>query len=268
MKKRFIIIMPIIIAAVAFVFVYRFYNKEDSTTTLTVNEKKWVEENKEKTYDFAVVNDYPLYGENGSGVIFNFIDDFEENIGIEFNKISFLKDANPENQGYKIRILDNETNLSDKDLLIFEDNYIIVGKEYKRINHIKDMKNISFGVFKEDAEEISNEFLKTIKSDILCASKDYKVGDMFLSQIFPRFVIVSLDKFQKMIIEKGENIVSIDLLRSIVEKNCHIKTDSLQMVVSSDKRNDFTDSEPYPIAFCDNYKEKSKEGPQIASPYS
>ncbi len=155
MKKRFIIIMPIIIAAVAFVFVYRFYNKEDSTTTLTVNEKKWVEENKEKTYDFAVVNDYPLYGENGSGVIFNFIDDFEENIGIEFNKISFLKDANPENQGYKIRILDNETNLSDKDLLIFEDNYIIVGKEYKRINHIKDMKNISFGVFKEDAEEIS-----------------------------------------------------------------------------------------------------------------
>ena len=125
---------------------------------------------------------------------------------------------------------------------------------YKKVIHLNDEFEIP-----EDAEEISNEFLKTIKSDILCASKDYKVGDMFLSQIFPRFVIVSLDKFQKMIIEKGENIVSIDLLRSIVEKNCHIKTDSLQMVVSSDKRNDFTDSEPYPIAFCDIYKEKSKD---------
>ena len=101
MKKKLSIIIPIIIAAVTFVFVYRYYNKEDSTTTLTVKEKKWVVENKEKKFDFEVVNDYPLYGENGSGVIFNFLEDFEENIGIEFNKISYLKNADPTGNGYK-----------------------------------------------------------------------------------------------------------------------------------------------------------------------
>ena len=37
MKKRLAIIIPIIIAILAFVFVYRYYNKEDATTTLTVN---------------------------------------------------------------------------------------------------------------------------------------------------------------------------------------------------------------------------------------
>ena len=155
MKKKLSIIIPIIIAVVTFVFVYRYYNKEDSTTTLTVKEKKWVVENKEKKFDFEVINDYPLYGENGSGVIFNFLEDFEENIGIEFNKISYLKNSDPTGNSYRIRILDNETALTKNDLLIFNDNYIIVGKTYQRINHIQDIKNVTLGVFTKDAEEVS-----------------------------------------------------------------------------------------------------------------
>ena len=45
MKKKFIIVLPIIIAALVFVFVYRYYNKEDKTTTLTIREIQWVEKN-------------------------------------------------------------------------------------------------------------------------------------------------------------------------------------------------------------------------------
>ena len=70
MKKKLIIIIPILVAAITFIFVYRYYNKEDKTTTLTVSEKRWVEEHSDQTYDFEVVNDYPLYGLNGEGVIF------------------------------------------------------------------------------------------------------------------------------------------------------------------------------------------------------
>lgn len=155
MKKKLIVIIPIIIAIITFVFVYRYYNKEDSTTTLNVNEKRWVVENHSKTYDFEVVNDYPIFGENGSGVVFQFIEDFEKNIGIEFNKISYLKNTEPTKDSFRIRILDNEETLKDNDLFLFNDNYIIIGKTYKRINHIKDFKNETFGVFKDDSQEIS-----------------------------------------------------------------------------------------------------------------
>ncbi len=65
MKKKAIIIISLLIAVVAFIFVYRYYNKEDKTTTLTVSEKRWVENNSEQAFDFEVVNDYPLYGTNG-----------------------------------------------------------------------------------------------------------------------------------------------------------------------------------------------------------
>ncbi len=155
MKKKLLITLPILIALIAFIFVYRYYNKEDKTTTLTVSEKRWVEDNNEKEYDFEVVNDYPLYGLNGEGVIFDFLNDFEKNIGITFNKISYLKSANPNSNSYRIRILDNDEKISKKDLFLFNDNYVAVGKEYRRLNHITDMKNIKFGILKEDKDEVS-----------------------------------------------------------------------------------------------------------------
>ena len=154
-KKLYIVITAIIIALVAFIFVYRYYNKEDKTTTLTVQEKQWVQSNKDETYDFEVVNDYPLYGLNGAGVIFNFIEDFQDNIGIEFNLIPYLKSSETTTNSYRIRILDNGEELSDNDLYLFTDNYIAVGKEYQRISHIKDMKNMTIGVFEEDASDVS-----------------------------------------------------------------------------------------------------------------
>ena len=155
MKKKYIIIIPVVIAIVAFIFVYRYYNKEDATTTLTVTEKRWVEDNKEQAYDFEVVNDYPLYGENGEGVIFDFLKDFEDDIGMEFNKIPYLKESEPTSDSYRIRILDNDESIKKTDLFLFNDNYVAIGKSYQRINHIKDMKNLTLGVFKEDSEQIS-----------------------------------------------------------------------------------------------------------------
>lgn len=155
MKKKLIIIVPIIIAAIVFIFVYRYYNKEDKTTTLTIREKQWVEKNNGKTYDFEVINDYPLYGMNGEGVIFNFIKDFEESVGIEFNVIPYLKTSSPTTTSYRIEVLENDKSLKKDNLFLFNDNYIVVGKKYERINHTKDMKNIIFGVFEEDADEVS-----------------------------------------------------------------------------------------------------------------
>ena len=176
MKKKLIIILPILIAAIAFIFVYRYYNKEDKTTTLTVTEKRWIEENKDQEYDFEVVNDYPLYGLNGEGVIFDFIKEFEEKIGIEFNKIPFLKDSEATTDSYRIRILENDDKLSKNDLFLFNDNYVAVGKNYQRINHVKDLKNMVFGSLKADTENVSFY----LKSGTNLSYKSYEnVADLY-----------------------------------------------------------------------------------------
>ncbi len=176
MKKKLIIIIPIVIAIVAFIGVYRYYNKEDETTSLTVSEKQWVQEHADQTYDFEVVNNYPLYGTNGSGVIFSFLDDFEKNIGLEFNRIPYLKESKTTIDGFRIRILDNDEKLKDSDLPLFNDHYVAVGKEYQRINNIKDFKNITFGIFENDASDISYY----LKSGTNLSFKTYdKIEDIY-----------------------------------------------------------------------------------------
>lgn len=176
MKKRMLIIFPILIAIIAFVFVYRYYNKEDKTTTLTVVEKKWIADNEDTVLDIEVINDYPLYGMNGSGVFFDFLDDFENNINLEFNKIPYLKDSKPSGNSFKIRILDNDDKITDNDLLIFTDNYVAIGKEYQRINHISDMKNLTLGVFMDDASIVSYY----LKSGTNLSYKSYEnISDLY-----------------------------------------------------------------------------------------
>lgn len=155
MKKKLVIIIPIFIALVAFIFVYRYYNHNNKNTSLTVSEKRWVQDNKAKTIDLEIVNDYPIYGMDGEGVLYDFISDFKKNVGLEFNEIPYLKASATATEGLRFRILNNDEKVTEKDLLLFEDYYIAVGKKYERINHIKDMKNITFGVFESDADTIS-----------------------------------------------------------------------------------------------------------------
>ena len=161
MKKKLLIILPLLVVVIVFVGVFFYYNREDAKTSLTVNEKKWALENSTTMIDINVINDYPLYGLNGEGVFFNFLDDFEKNVGLEFNKIAYSKNDDLEkNKAYSFRILNNEDELSNNDLLIATDGYIAIGKEYRRVNRVSDMSNITFGVFNSDVAEISY-YLKT-----------------------------------------------------------------------------------------------------------
>ncbi len=173
MKKKLWIIIPILIAIITFIFVYRYYNNEDENSSLTIVEKKWVEDNKKKVIDFEIINDYPLYGMNGEGVFFDFVNDFEKNVGLEFNKIPYLKESTPTTNSYRIRILNNDEALNANDLLIFEDSYIAIGKTYQRFNHISDMKNLTLGVFGSDSEEVQYY----LKSGSNLAFKTYNTID-------------------------------------------------------------------------------------------
>ena len=144
MKKKLIIITPIIIALVAFIFVYRYYNHQDKNTSLTVVEKRWVQDNKSQTVDIEVINDYPIYGTAGKGVLYSFVKDMTKDVGLDFNEIPYLKTSKTSTNSLRFRILDNDEKQSDNDLFLFEDYYIAVGRDYQRLNHIKDMKNLTF----------------------------------------------------------------------------------------------------------------------------
>ena len=163
MKKKIVLITGIIIAIVSFIFVYRYYNHEDETTSLTISEKRWVQENKSKAIDIEVLNDYPIYGKEGKGIFYDFIDDLQDNIGLELNEIPYLKTSKTDSDGLRFRILGDNEKMTDKDLFVFEDYYIAVGKNYARVNRVSDLSNLTYGIFEKDKDTVTY-FMKSAKN--------------------------------------------------------------------------------------------------------
>ena len=155
MKKKLIIIIPIIVALFAFVGVYYYLNYKDERTNLTVREKRWITNNSEVKYDLEIINDIPVYSMDGSGVIFDFVKNFEADTGLEFNKIPYPKTSNASGTGLRFRLLDNETKQTNKDLLVFEDGYVAISRVNTRYNEISELKDKSIGVFTSDVGELS-----------------------------------------------------------------------------------------------------------------
>ena len=155
MKKKLIFIIPLLTALFAFIVVYTYFNYKDAKTNLTIKDRNWISSHVSDKYDFEIVNNYPVYSVDGVGSIMDFINDFEVDTNLEFNKIAYDKTTNTSTNSLRIRILENDANLSDKDLLIAEDGYVLVGKEDNHFDSITDIKDTAIGIFKNDSGEIS-----------------------------------------------------------------------------------------------------------------
>ena len=157
-NKKLLIFLPIVIALLVFVVLYAYFNSEDSNS-FTVMEKRWLANNSDEVVDFEIINNYPVYGEN-SGVFYSFIDSLESATNLEFNIIPYLKESKPNTKSYRFRILKNEEKLSDNDLFLNEDNYVLVSLSNKKLNHFSDLNNVTLGVFTSDVGDASY-YLKT-----------------------------------------------------------------------------------------------------------
>lgn len=193
MKKKLIIIIPIVIALLVFVGLYTFLNYTDDKTNLTVLEKRWITNNSGTKYDLEIVNDVPIFSMAGTGVIFDFIDNFEMDTGLEFNKISYLKTAEPTTNGLRFRILNNDTALTDNDLLLAEDGYIAISAKNVRYDSISEIQDEVIGVFTEDAGELTY-YLKTGKNltfktydTIETMMADFEAGTITM-MVIPQFL--------------------------------------------------------------------------------
>jgi len=155
MKKKMVIfgIIFLFLAVLAFVYFYFYY--EDDKTALTVSEKGWIENNNTTKVNLDIPNDLSIVSESGKGVLFDFVESFEIETGLEFNKISYSKLSSPTGNELKFRVLNSDTKLTENDLLVLEDGYILLSSENIRYNNISDMSGKNIGVLSSDMAEVS-----------------------------------------------------------------------------------------------------------------
>ena len=153
-KLNKIIILSIIglIFAISLLIFILNYTKDDSS--FSILEKNWISNHKSNVIDISVYNDVPIYGQDGEGIIFSYLEEFTNSYGIEFNKISYLSSSASNLKDVSFRILDTNANLGDNDIELFKDYYVIVSKENNTINDISDLKDSQIAVLDKDISNI------------------------------------------------------------------------------------------------------------------
>ena len=169
MKKIIAIIVSIFVILLGVFGTYSIFFKQDKDTTLTLIEKQWIEDNKNQIIDLSIVNNIPVFNYEGTGVIFDFVNELEEKTGLEFNKIPFSL-GNDVSSEYSFNITNQ---LGDNQLLVYEDHYAIVCKEKMKYNNLLSIGNITLGVLEGDLDNI-NYYLQENKNIKFITYKDIK----------------------------------------------------------------------------------------------
>ena len=158
MKKnktnRVIILSSIFIILIVSLIIFILNYTKDSSS-FSIIEKNWINKNKNNVIDISTYNDVPIYGYNGEGIIFSFLEDFSKDYGISFNRVSYFSDNNSNLKDSAFRILNYNDELSDNDILMYEDEYVIVSKEDKLLDDIRDIDSAKLGVFNNDISSVS-----------------------------------------------------------------------------------------------------------------
>ena len=152
-KKKLVFII-IGIAIVIFLALYIIINYTEPNI-LDSDDKKWIADNGGKVVDINIVNDIPVYANNGNGVIFDYLDYVKKETNLDFNKIPYLKGGNNYTSKYRFEIIDGSVKLTSNQLLFFTDSYIAVEKSERKINGLNDFKNQLIGLVKDDNNSVT-----------------------------------------------------------------------------------------------------------------
>ena len=154
--NRIVTIVAIIVVFVTglILFSINFTARDNSYSFL---EKKWINDNQNSIKNVSVFVDVPVYGMGGTGIIFDYLDDFSNYSGISFNRISYYVNSDKKNiSDIAFRVLNCNEEVTDNDILIYKDNYVIIGKNSEYIDDINNIKDI--GILSNDVGYLSYYF--------------------------------------------------------------------------------------------------------------
>ena len=147
-KKSVVITIVIIIAVVLISLItYRVLTDENK---LSASERRWINENINTVQNINVVNNVNLFGNTGSGVFYEFLNDFETEYSLDINPVTFNYGENT--NGLTLGVTQT---LSDNDFVFYTDHYVLVGLEEEVIADYQDLAGMDIGVINTDVSYIS-----------------------------------------------------------------------------------------------------------------
>lgn len=167
-KKLFISIIVVCLVFIMGTIVYFIGFKQDKNTTLTLIERQWIESNKSKLIDVSIISNVPIVTYNGEGIFFDFLADLEDDTKLEFNRVAYNKTSDIKTE-YALKVVDA---IEDNQVLIYEDDYVLVTNDNKKINSINSIKDMKIGVLSGDLDRV-NTYVNMDSTNVLKSFQNY-----------------------------------------------------------------------------------------------
>ncbi len=193
MNKKVKITGLIFALVLALFGIFYFFTKEDQKTSLTISQKKWIENNKNKVIDFKILDGIPIVSNNGSGILFDFLGSLESDTGLEFNKSS------DSSIGYA---LEKKDSVSSNDLVLYQDNYVLVTNKKNYYNSSDEIKKLTVGSLKNDLSKASNYLSNSYDLTYKSYENNSQLFSALKSNEVDAIVVPKLDGFEEILKNK------------------------------------------------------------------
>lgn len=194
-KKNLIIIIISVIAVVLLALgLFKILNNKNK---LTVAERNWVNENIGVIQNVNVVNNMNVLGSDGSGVFYDFIEDFEQEYSLDLNPITFNGNSIPSGISFGVK-----TSLSDNDVLFYTDHYVLVGKTKEVVGSASNLNGKTISVLTEDLSYVS----KYVTSNVTFSQYETK-DELIASLEENNYMIVPLMEYLDTILSKDYHVI-------------------------------------------------------------
>ena len=190
-RRIIIYVILSILLLIGIVFgIYKIFKDENS---LTIMEKTWINNNKNSVYTIDVLNDVNVFGKNGNGVFFDFVNDLDEELDLKLNSSVYSINNTLDSFGFGV-----STNYDKRDLLIYTDYYVLVSKNNVSVVDLKSIKENTIGVLSKDLNYVSSYY------DINSTIKTYENSDELFKALNSdevSFVIIQENLYKDKIIK-------------------------------------------------------------------
>ncbi len=187
---------------------------------LTVEEKEWITKNIDTVQNVNVPNNIDIFGSQGSGVLYDFLADLEQNYNLTINKITYNIGEEVGEGSFK-----SVYEVSKDDVVFYKEHYVVISKNKKNISSITGLANKQVGILATDEGRI-NQYLNSVSNTLI------NVFDTSTSLLE---AINNEEKIEFAIIPLEENLTSI--LTSNYYIDYHI-SDLNKYIIYSMKQND------------------------------
>lgn len=191
-KKRNVIIAFIAIIVVVVGFFGTLYYITSTVNNYSYSEKRWINDNQNKTIDIYVEPGLPVFSENGSGVFYDYINALREDTGLNINVITTGESNIKLNNK-------NNNNLDKEDIIFYRDHFVVVGKKDDNVNKIEDLNYKKIGIITKDKEAVSYN-LTDYKNITINTYESYNELKVALDNGSISYIVVPMYKYLNQII--------------------------------------------------------------------